>query len=152
MKIAKYIQQDFIAPADLETLGNTYNTLETGHQEAIRAASNLRASIAALPMNESEDGFKAQLLNEIENTIANNTIYGNSYAALDDITKQTGDIASDMRVTGRIRSQQDYMDYVNKINNDTTLPQAYKDYYLENNPYHHEDYYDNNGKVIGTSK
>ena len=152
MKIAKYIQQDFIAPADLETLGNTYNTLETGHQEAIKAASNLRASIAALPMNESEDGFKAQLLNEIENTIANNTIYGNSYAALDDITKQTGDIASDMRVTGRIRSQQDYMDYVNKINNDTTLPQAYKDYYLENNPYHHEDYYDNNGKVIGTSK
>lgn len=152
MKIAKYIQQDFIAPADLETLGNTYNTLETGHQEAIKAASNLKASIAALPMNESEDGFKAQLLNEIENTITNNTIYGNSYAALDDITKQTGDIASDIRVTGRIRSQQDYMDYVNKINNDTTLPQAYKDYYLENNPYHHEDYYDNNGKVIGTSK
>lgn len=152
MKIAKYIQQDFIAPADLETLGNTYNTLETGHQEAIKAASNLKASIAALPMNESEDGFKAQLLNEIENTIANNTIYGNSYAALDDITKQTGDIASDMRVTGRIRSQQDYIDYVNKINNDTTLPQSYKDYYLENNTYHHEDYYDNNGKVIGTSK
>ena len=152
MKIAKYIQQDFIAPADLETLGNTYNTLETGHQEAIKAASNLKASIAVLPMNKSEDGFKAQLLNEIENTIANNTIYGNSYAALDDITKQTGDIASDIRVTGRIRSQQDYMDYVNKINNDTTLPQAYKDYYLENNPYHHEDYYDNNGKVIGTSK
>lgn len=138
MKIAKYIQQDFIAPADLETLGNTYNTLETGHQEAIKAASNLRTAVAALEMDSSEDGFKEQLIGEIENTINQNTIYGNSYAALDNITKQTGDIMSDGRIIGRLRNHQLKKEYDAKIDT-MAIPEGMKQMYKDENPYYYED-------------
>ena len=59
----------YIPSVDLTTLGNTFNTLEQGHKEAVKAASDLEITVANLPMNEDEDGFKQQLVNEIKNTI-----------------------------------------------------------------------------------
>lgn len=138
MNSIQYISNDYVPRVDLETLGRTYNTLEEGHQSAIKAASELEATIANMPMNEAEDGFKQQLINEIRTTVDNNTLYGNSYAALDNIVEKVGNIQSDGRVIGRIRNQQAKKEYDAKVDA-MAIPDGMKQMYKEENPYYYNE-------------
>ena len=128
----------YIPSVDLTTLGNTFNTLEQGHKEAVKAASDLEITVANLPMNEDEDGFKQQLVNEIKNTIDENTVYGNSYGALDDLIMKIGNIKSDGRVIGRLRNQAAKKEYDAKVDA-MPITEGMKQMYKEQNPYHYED-------------
>lgn len=128
----------YIPSVDLTTLGNTFNTLEQGHKEAVKAASDLEITVANLPMNEDEDGFKQQLVNEIKNTIDENTIYGNSYGALDDLIMKIGNIKSDGRVIGRLRNQAAKKEYDAKVDA-MPITEGMKQMYKEQNSYHYED-------------
>lgn len=138
MRTYNNVQFDYVPPVDLQTLGTTFNTLEKGHQEAIKVASDLEATIANLPMNEAEDGFKQQLAGEIKQTIDNNTLYGNAYGALDDLISKAGNIQSDGRVIGRLRSQQAKEEYDAKVDA-MAIPDGMKQMYKEENPYYYED-------------
>ena len=104
MNTFQYQSRNYTPRVDLTTLGKSIDTLEQGHKEAIKTASALETAIANLDMNEAEDGFKQQLVSEIQNTIKENTLFGNSYGALDDLIMKQGNIASDGRVIGRLRS------------------------------------------------
>lgn len=152
MKTFDYISREYVPSIDLNTLGKTYDTLEQGHKEAVKAASDLEVTMANLDLNEAESEWRQQKINEIKETVAENTIYGNSYAALDDIITKAGNIMSDQGMIGRLQAQKDYKSFRTKIENDNTLPQDYKNYYLENNPYHYKDKYDKNGNIIGGTK
>lgn len=149
MNTFQYIAREYIPSVDLTTLGKTFDTLEQGHQEAVKTASDLKTTIASLDMNEAEDGWKQQKVAEIQDTIAANTIYGNSYGALDNIVSQFGNIASDQGTIGRLRAQKDYKDFQAKVDK-MNMPEDYKDYYKENNPYYYKDTIDaKTGKIIG---
>lgn len=153
MKGFNYINTEYVPIVDLNTLGNTFNTLEQGHKEAIKTASNLQAEMAKLELNEAENEWRQQKISEIQQTIDNNTIFGNSAAALDDIIVKAGNLASDAGMIGRLQAQKDYTEFKNKIINDKTLPEDYKEYYLENNPYYYKDIVDEKtGKVISGTK
>lgn len=153
MKSFNYINTEYVPTVDLNTLGNTFNTLEQGHKEAIKTASNLQAEMAKLELNEAENEWRQQKISEIQQTIDNNTIFGNSAAALDDIIVKAGNLASDAGMIGRLQAQKDYTEFKNKIINDKTLPEDYKEYYLENNPYYYKDIVDKKtGKVISGTK
>lgn len=138
MRTFSYISREYVPSIDLTTLGQTYNTLEQGHQEAVKASSDLEAAVAQLDMNEAEDGFKQQLINEIKTTVDENSIYGNSYAALDDVIAKAGDIQSDGRVIGRLRSQKAKKEYDAKVDA-MAIPEGMKQMYKEENPYYYED-------------
>lgn len=144
----KYTSRPFVNRVNLETLGKSFDTLEQGHKEAVKTASDLSRTIASLNMNEKENDFKANLLNEIQTTIENNTIYGNSYAALDDIIEKSGDILSNPAVTGRLKAQQAYEEYNRNIDNNRDLTERDKLYFKEHNPYHYEDEITEDGKVL----
>ncbi len=153
MKGFNYINTEYVPTVDLNTLGNTFNTLEQGHKEAIKTASNLQTEMAKLELNEDENEWRQQKISEIQQTIDNNTIFGNSAAALDDIIVKAGNLASDAGMIGRLQAQKDYTEFKNKIINDKTLPEDYKEYYLENNPYYYKDIVDEKtGKVISGTK
>lgn len=153
MKGFNYINTEYVPTVDLNTLGNTFNTLEQGHKEAIKTASNLQAEMAKLELNEAENEWRQQKISEIQQTIDNNTIFGNSAAALDDIIVKAGNLASDAGMIGRLQAQKDYTEFKNKIINDKTLPEDYKEYYLKNNPYYYKDIVDEKtGKVISGTK
>ena len=104
MNTYQYQSRNYTPRVDLTTLGKSIDTLEQGHKEAIKSASALETAVANLDMNEAEDGFKQQLVSDIQNTIKENTLFGNSYGALDDLIMKQGNIASDGRVIGRLRS------------------------------------------------
>lgn len=152
MKTFQYSTRDYVPSVDLSTLGKTFDTLEQGHKEAVKAASDLEVAMANLDLNEAESEWRQQKINEIKQTVADNTIYGNSYAALDDIIVQGGNLASDQGMIGRLQAQKDYKAFKDRVENDKTLPQRYKDYYLEKNPYYYEDKFDENGNIIGGTK
>lgn len=153
MKSFNYINTEYVPTVDLNTLGNTFNTLEQGHKEAIKTASNLQAEMAKLDLNEAENEWRQQKISEIQQTIDDNTIFGNSAVALDDIIIKAGNLASDAGMIGRLQAQKDYTEFKDKIIKDETLPEDYKEYYLENNPYYYRDIIDEKtGKVISGTK
>lgn len=153
MKSFNYINTEYVPTVDLNTLGNTFNTLEQGHKEAIKTASNLQAEMAKLDLNEAENEWRQQKISEIQQTIDDNTIFGNSAAALDDIIIKAGNLVSDAGMIGRLQAQKDYTEFKDKIIKDETLPEDYKEYYLENNPYYYRDIIDEKtGKVISGTK
>lgn len=152
MKTFQYSTRDYVPSVDLNTLGKTFDTLEQGHKEAVKAASDLEVTMANLPLNEAENEWRQQKINEIKQTIDNNTIFGNSYAALDDLILKSGNLMADQGMIGRLQAQKDFKDFETRVLNDQSLPQNYKEYYLEKNPYHYEDKYDNKGNLIGGTK
>lgn len=153
MKSFNYINTEYVPTVDLNTLGNTFNTLEQGHKEAIKTASNLQAEMAKLDLNEAENEWRQQKISEIQQVVDNNTVFGNSAAALDDIVIKAGNLASDAGMIGRLQAQKDYTDFKNRIINDKTLPEDYKEYFLEKNHYDYKDIVDEEtGKVISGTK
>lgn len=153
MKGFNYINTEYVPIVDLNTLGNTFNTLEQGHKEAIKTASNLQAEMAKLELNEAENEWRQQKISEIQQLVDNNTVFGNSAAALDDIVIKAGNLASDAGMIGRLQAQKDYTDFKNRVINDKTLPEDYKEYFLEKNPYYYKDIVDEEtGKVISGTK
>lgn len=153
MKDFNYINTEYVPTVDLNTLGNTFNTLEQGHKEAIKTASNLQAEMAKLELNEAENEWRQQKISEIQQLVDNNTVFGNSAAALDDIVIKAGNLASDAGMIGRLQAQKDYTDFKNRVINDKTLPEDYKEYFLEKNPYYYKDIVDEKtGKVISGTK
>lgn len=138
MKTFKYEAREYVPGVDLNILGKTFDTLEQGHKEAVKAASDLETTIANIPLNEAEDGFKQQLLNEIRNTVDENTVYGNSYAALDNLIAKTGNIASDGRIIGRLRNQAAKKEYDAKVDS-MPITEGMKEMYKEENPYYYEE-------------
>ena len=148
----KNINKEFVAPVELQTLQNSFNTLEKGHQEAVKTASELKTAMANLDLNEAEDEYKQNKINEIQNTIEANTTYGNMYSALDDIVAKAGDLSRDPGILGRLRAQKDYKEYIDNLNKRTDISEADKEYFREVNKYYYEDKYDKNGNVVGGTK
>ena len=152
MRNFQYINREYVPPVDLNVLGQTYSTLEQGHQQAVQTSSDLQAAMAQLELNEAEDAWRQQKINEIKQTIADNTTFGNAYGALDDLIAKKGNLISDPGLLGRLRAQQDYKTYLDNLNKRTDLPEADKEYFREKNQYYYTDKYDDKGNIIGGSK
>lgn len=141
-----------VNPIDLNVLAKTYNTLEQGHQKAIQTKSQIDAQLAQLDLNEAEDTWRQEQLNKVRNALTENMQYGNAYSSLDDIVGTYGDITSSRGMIGRLRAQQDYKAYMDKLDKRTDLSEDYKNYYRAVNKYNYQDITDKNGNVIGGSK
>lgn len=134
----KYIPTTYVPSVNLETLGQTFNTLEQGHKEAVKAASDLAIAVSKMEMDSSEDGFKQQLVNDIQDMVAENTLYGNSYGALDELVLKAGDMATDGRIQGRVRNHMLKKQYDAKVDT-MDIPEGMKQMYKDDNPYYYKD-------------
>ena len=150
MKTFQNIETPFVAPVDLQTLNNAYSNLQQRHDETIKATSELKAAVANLDLNEAEDGFKNQLVSDIQRTIDENTRHGNLASAYDNIIKLQGDIASNPALLSKLRAQQDYKQFITELDARTDLPEHYKEYYKKINPYKEGVYGDTGVWLKGT--
>lgn len=151
MKTFENLNRDITPGYTLDTLTNTFNSLETGHKAAIQAGSELEVALSNYDINPIEEPWRQEKINEIRKTIQDNTIYGNSFAAIDDIIRKSAEITTDPGLKGRVANNQAYKEYMNNLNKRTDLPESYKDVYRKYNQYHkYVPKYDNNGnEVIG---
>lgn len=145
------VYRPIVNTVDLEKIEKAYDTLEQGHQATIAQASTVKQELAKLDLNEEEDAWRQQQINKIESTIKDNSQYGNAYSAFDDVIAEAGNIMSNPGMLGRLRAQQNYKEYINRIDN-SNLNEEYKTIFKELNPYHYRDKIDEKGKVIGGTK
>lgn len=151
MKTYQNVRPQYVAPIDLQTLNTAYANLESMHQQAVQTSSELKNAIAQLQLNESEEPFRQQLVKNIEDTISTNIQYGNLASAYDDIVKLSGDIVANPALIGRLKAQQEYLTYKNKIEA-SNIPEQYKDNFKALNPYYYQDIYDDKGNIVGGTK
>ena len=139
-------------PINLDVLASTYNTLEKGHQQAVATTAAYATKLAELDLNEAEDAWRQQEINKVRQALSDNMVYGNATAALDDVIKTYGDVASNAGMIGRLRAQQDYKQYLANLEANDSLSEDYKNYYRQVNQYKYQDITDKNGNIIGGTK
>lgn len=152
MRNFEVIDREYVNPVDLSVLGQTFNTLEQGHQKSIAAAAELETAMANLDLNEAEFEWRQQKINDIRKIVEDNSLYGNAYHAYDDIISKSGQIASDQGMIGRLQAQKDYKAYLDNLNKRTDISEADKEYFREVNQYYYQDKYNDKGQIIGSTK
>ena len=145
----KSIDYNYVPKHNLEVIGQTYDYLQQRHDAAVAQESALKKQIGELELNAQEDEFKQTLINSIENKIQDAVVGDFKGYALDEIIAEAGNVASDPRVIGRLRAQQQYKTYHDNLNARTDLSEDYKNYYRQVNTYHYEDKLDAAGNIIG---
>ena len=139
-------------PVNLDVLASTYSTLEKGHQAAIAQTTKYATELAALDLNEAEDVWRQGEINKVRQALEDNMVYGNAYAALDDVIRTYGDVSTNAGMLGRLRAQQDYKQYLANLEANDKLSEDYKNYYRQVNQYKYQDITDKAGNVIGGTK
>lgn len=150
MNRVQVIQREYIPEQNLEVLSNTLNARNTFHNEAVKASSELKQAIAQLNLNESEEGFRNQLIADVEKTLANNATMGDYAASYDDMIKLSGDIVANPALISKLKAQQEYETFIKQIDARTDLPQHYKDYYKAQNKYYEGEYDEAGNWIKGT--
>lgn len=143
-------QHKGIGPSyDLSVVTDAYNTLEQNHLKAVEASSALQTAVAQLDLDESEEPFRQNLINEINQAIDDNTINGFKGYVLDDIIAKQGNIMSNPALLGRLKANKAHKEYINSIKQRTDISQDIKDKSIEENNYSYTDKFNSDGKIIG---
>ena len=128
---------------------------------AQNAASQLSSVIGALDFHESEQPYKAELVNQYDNMV-NNALekYGTLRFAMNDIMAKSRELSTSPEVLGRIKTNEQYKEWEKSIEERKDISQDVKDYTIVMNPYkfelEEETVKDSNGNVVlnedGTEK
>lgn len=151
MKKFQVVEKEFVPEVNLDIVNQMLNKRETLNNEAIKATSELKTAIANLNLNESEEPFRQQLIADIENTLNSNKNLGDYSGAYDDMIKLSGDLIANPALQGRLKAQQEYQNFITKLES-SNMPDDYKEYYKAKNQYYYQDKIDQNGKIIGGTK
>lgn len=142
------VYPEYTPSIDLNAVERTYKRLEDAHQQTINNLSTSKAAIAALDLNKDEDPWRQEQIAKLDNAMSDMYLYGNAYAAADELNKMIGDIASDPGMIGRVRAQQQYKTWETNLDK-SNLNDKQKAYFKVMNKYHYEDIRDDSGRVIG---
>ena len=128
---------------------------------AQNAASQLSSVIGALDFHESQQQYKADLVNQYDSMV-NNALekYGTLRFAMNDIMAKSRELSTSPDVLGRIKTNEQYKEWEKSIEERKDISQDVKDYTIAMNPYKfeldEEIVKDSNGNVVlnedGTEK
>ena len=106
---------------------------------AQNAASQLSSVIGALDFHESEQPYKADLVNQYDNMV-NNALekYGTLRFAMNDIMAKSRELSTSPNVLGRIKTNEQYKEWEKSIEERKDISQDVKDYTIATNPYKFE--------------
>ena len=144
----KVVYPKYTPSIDLDAVERTYKRLEDAHQQTINELSTSKAAIAALDLNVEEDAWRQEQIAKLDNAMSDMYLYGNAYAAADELNKMIGDIAADPGMIGRVRAQQQYKTWEANLDK-SNLNDKQKAYFKAMNKYHYEDITDDTGRVVG---
>ena len=116
MKQFQVINREYIPEFNLELYGNMLEKRSTLHNEAVKANSELKNTIAQLNLNEAEDGFRAKLIADVQKTLTENASLGDYAASYDDMIRVSGDIVSNPALISKLKAQQDYQTFLIFLN------------------------------------
>lgn len=129
---------DYVPPIDLNVANNAATNITKGHKEAIAAKSALDTFIGQLNLNESEDPYKQELKDKVRRVLDDSLIYGSDFAAGDALTALSGQFNSDNELLGKLRLNEQYQTWKDKLLANKEIDQDTKDYLLK----HPDNQYD----------
>lgn len=106
---------------------------------AQNAASQLSSVIGALDFHESQQPYKAELINQYDNMV-NDALekYGTLRFAMNDIMAKSRELSTSPEVLGRIKTNEQYKEWEKSIEERKDIGQDVKDYTIAMNPYYFE--------------
>ena len=106
---------------------------------AQNAASQLSSVIGALDFHESQQPYKAELVNQYDNMV-NGALekYGTLRFAMNDIMAKSRELSTSPEVLGRIKTNEQYKEWEKSIEERKDIGQDVKDYTIAMNPYKFE--------------
>ena len=106
---------------------------------AQNAASQLSSVIGALDFHESEQPYKADLINQYDSMV-NDALekYGTLRFAMNDIMAKSRELSTSPEVLGRIKTNEQYKEWEKSIEERKDISQDVKDYTIAMNPYYFE--------------
>lgn len=138
---------------NLQVADKALATMEQNHLKTIELEGELASAVNAMDLDESENEYKAELLNEIKQSVDNSTIDGYSGYALSDIVKKYGDIKGNPVLLGKVKANQAHKANDAKLDQMVakgTITQDTADRFKYLNPYYNNIQVDKNGNAIGT--
>ena len=138
---------------NLQVADRALATMEQNHLKTLELQGELESVVNNLELDESENAYKAGLVDDIKRSVEDSTIDGYSGYALSDIVKKYGDIKSNPVLMGKIKANQAHKANDAKLDQMVakgTITQDTADRFKELNPYYNNVQFDKNGNAIGT--
>lgn len=145
----RYKDYAYTPKHNLEEVAKTYDYLQQRHDLAIEKENLIQQKFAELDLNSAEDEWRANKMNELQTMINDASIDGFKGYALNDIITQGTKMLTGADVRGRLKSQQQYKQYIENLDKRTDLSEDYKNVFKEINTYSYQDKFDDNGNIIG---
>lgn len=133
----------------LDIFSSSLDKITQQHEKAIETQSAISKALADIELNEAEDEWKTNYINQIKDEINSLASFGNYSGALTRATLLAGRVTSDPALRGRIRAQKEYKNFVDNTLARRDLTEDDKSWALAMNPYKYEDKVDNNGNIVG---
>lgn len=136
----------------LDILSRSLDKMDERHQKALEQRSAIQSALANIRLNEAEDEWKQNYIDNINRQIDNAAQFGNYSTALSTATKLAGDAISSPELRGRIRYNENREKWLSNLEvraargeiDSDTLARAKAE-----NPYAYQDTYNDNGAIIG---
>lgn len=149
VQIGGYVPQRILGKRDLSGLWNMINIRNQRYDEAIKQKSAIDVALGNLKLNAAEDKWKYDYARKIQKRIDDAATMGDYGDALDTAVLEAGKAVSSPEVMGRIRANEAYEKKKQEVESRNDISDLTRQRWLDQNKYHYEDTYDNEGNIIG---
>ena len=149
VQIGGYVPQRILGKRDLSGLWNMINIRNQRYDEAIKQKSAIDVALGNLKLNAAEDKWKYDYGRRIQKKIDDAAQFGDYSRALDTAVLEAGKAVSSPEVMGRIRANEAYEKKKQEVESRNDISDLTRQRWLDQNKYHYEDTYDDEGNIIG---
>lgn len=144
-------RQRTYAQLDVDRVATSLATIAADRENAAKQESAVSLALAQMrdQMHNDESQFMVDYADRITTELDRLTNEGNYRGAINAAVKMAGKAAIDPAISGRIKANTEYQNFVKTTQARQDISQDIKDWALAINPYHYEDKYDKDGNVIG---
>ena len=149
VQIGGYVPQRILGKRDLSGLWNMINIRNQRYDEAIKQKSAIDVALGNLKLNAAEDKWKYDYARKIQKRIDDAATMGDYGDALDTAILEAGKAVKSPEVMGRIRANEAYEKKKQEVESRNDISDLTRQRWLDQNKYHYEDTYDDEGNIIG---
>lgn len=149
ISVGGYVPQRLPVRRNLDAFSRSLDKIDERAKEALQQKTQLSVALGQLDINDADENWRAGYIRDIQNQLDDAATYGDYSNALTTATALAGKVASDPAVIGRVKANAAYKEYKKTLESRQDITQDTKDRFLEQNPYHYEDKFDEEGHLIG---
>lgn len=149
VQIGGRVPQRYLGKRDLSGLQHYIDVRNQRWDEAIKQKSAIDVALGQLKLNSAEDQWKYEYGKKIQKRIDDAAQFGDYSTALDTAILEAGKAISSPEVTGRIRANENYEKAKQEVAVRQDINSITKERWLDQNKYHYQDTYDDDGNIVG---